>query len=602
MTDPDFDVVIIGSGVAGALAAFRLAPRGIKVLILEAGDEPPQDHARFDLRQRFVQSWSKGQTSPYVPYVAPQPNALDAPNLAPTLRDGRDYYVEQDPPNGDRGKLFVSYYQALVGGALWHWQGIAVRMVPTDFRMKAQYGRGDNWPISYDELEPWYSAAEHEMGVAGSPEMDQLLGVARSRDFPMPEITPTYVDHRFRTAVHDQMFGHVRLKVTSTPQARNSRPFDGRPACDGQGTCVPLCPTLAKYEALFHLRKALAAGAALWPRSVVTRLELNADGQVAKAWYKRWDRSGFVDQTEQFVTARLFVLAANGIESPKLLLLSATPKLPKGVANSSGLVGKRLMDHPIKVSYALAQKPVFPFRGPPSTSAIETFRDGSFRAEYGAFRTSIRNDGWSFVAAAPRGRDLTSTPARQDANFEGTLLQFVGIEGLFGKALKRRVRAHTTRQVLIYSAVEMLPNEANCVYPSTRGVDRDRLGIPRPVIEFNIGDYARDAFKAVASLHAFVFEKLGVSRTPRIHYNVTNAVDQDFGSGHVIGTTVMGAEQRASVVDSDCRSHDCHNLFILGSSVFPTASAANPTLTIAALSLRAADTIRRQLIVGARRE
>jgi glucose dehydrogenase len=571
----DFDVVIIGSGVAGALIAHRLAMAKVKVLILEAGDEPREGHDRNLLRSKFASSWSKGQTSPYVGYVAPQPNASDSPAAAGY---GRDYYVEIADTN--KSNLFLSTYQALVGGAMWHWQGISIRMLPNDFKMKQVYGRGVDWPISYDDLEPWYSDAEHEIGVAGNPEMDSLLGANRSREFPMPEITPTYGDSLFSKALVGSSFAGAPIAVTSTPQARNSTSFDGRPACDGQGTCVPLCPTLAKYEALFHIQKAQRAGAELRSKSIVTRLELDGTGKINSVRYMRWDR------TEGSATAKIFVLAGNGIESPKLLLLSSDQR-SAGVANSSDLVGRNLMDHPIKISYALAKDPVYPFRGPPSTSGIETFRDGRFREKSAAFRVTIRNDGWAFSTWAPRGRDLV-----KDQNFQGTLLDFVGKKRLFGESLKQAVATHTAHQILLYSAVEMLPSTENRVLPSPDLLDR--FGIRRPVIKFRIDDYAQAGFRMAADLHSFIFDRMEATER-HLHLNPSNPVEQDFGSGHIIGTTVMGDDAKTSVVDRECRSHDSKNLFIVGSSVFPTASAANPTMTIAALALRAASTIVHEL-------
>ncbi|PAJ81600.1 GMC family oxidoreductase [Burkholderia ubonensis] len=563
-----FEVVIVGSGVAGALAAYRLALAGAKVLILEAGGFAPEEEHRVALVRKYKESSTKSQSSPYRDVVAPQPN-IDAPKGF-----GTDYYV-QDPAGG-AANLFMSFYERLVGGATWHWQGLNIRMLPNDFRLHSEYGVGFDWPIGYDDLEKWYCEAELETGVAGDHDaLNGLHGAYRSKSFPMPAIVPSYLDRRFEDALRDESFDGVSLRVTTVPQARNSvEGFDGRPVCTGYGSCIPLCPIRAKYEAIFHVEKARDLGAQLREKAVVTELECDADGRISAVNYIRWDGS------KASVSGKIVVIAANGIETPKILL-SSVRQNPDGVANSSGAVGRYLMDHPIKMSYALAKDPVYPFRGPPSTSSIESLRDGTFRAQRGAFRTTIRNDGWAWPAGAPRGTDLTKP---------GTLLDFVGNKHLFGSSLKQALAEHAQHQIVVNSAVEMLPNWDNRIFPSKNPSEVDRLGIPRPELQFHIDDYTRRSFLAALRLHAQIFDRMQAKV-----FDLQGNQNPDAGSGHIMGTTIMGADAKTSVVDADCRSHDHPNLFILGSSVFPTGSTANPTLTVAALALRAADTINLQL-------
>lgn len=196
--------------------------------------------------------------------------------------------------------------------------------------------------------------------------------------------------------------------------------------------CVPLCPTKARYEAIIHIEKALKEGAILRSQCVVTKLELDDKKKnVQRVIYRRWDGD------EDWVSGRIVVLAANGIENPRILLFS-------GAANSSDAVGRYLMDHPIKQSYALAPKPLFPFRGPQTTSDIAAFRDGSFRRDFAGFKTSIKNDGWSSVSAnitAPRGASIPA-PHPDTPNANGTILDFVENQKLFGAGLKKTVQDH----------------------------------------------------------------------------------------------------------------------------------------------------------------
>jgi len=261
----------------------------------------------------------------------------------------------------------------------------------------------------------------------------------------------------------------------------------------------------------------------------------------------------------------MVVLAAHAIESPRLLLNAMSEARPQGVANSSGQVGRNLMDHPTQLSWALAKSPVYPFRGPLSTSGIENLRDGAFRSTRGAFRIEIGNDGWSWPTGAPvtTAADL----ARQ---------------GLRGDALDKALRAQTARQVRLASLVEQLPDPDNRV--TLDPARRDFYGVPLPRIAYRLDDYVKAGFAAARDAHAEIFTKLGVSE---MHHS-----DEAQGAGHIIGTLRMGSDAKTSVVDADLRSHDHPNLFVAGSSVFPTSATANPTLTIAALSLRLAETIR----------
>ena len=280
------------------------------------------------------------------------------------------------------------------------------------------------------------------------------------------------------------------------------------------------------------------------------------------------------------------MLAANGIENPRILLSSQA-------ANSSDKVGRNLMDHPIKQSFALAPKHVYPFRGPQTTSDIAAFRDGDFRKRYAGFKTSIKNDGWSTTSTgAPRGNFIPPKNPTGNPNANGSILDFVENWGLYGSSLRNKIYDHATRQITLNSACEQLPLATNRVLLST---NKDGLGIDRPLIQYRLDndDYVRACFKTVIDVHSWIFDRLGA--TDRVMQADTPDTVIYGGSGHIMGTTVMGDNPKTSVVDKDCRAHDHPNLFILGSSVFPTGATANPTSTVAALALRAAETIKRQL-------
>lgn len=522
------DVVIVGSGISGALLAAKLAASGVRVAILEAGAKV----GRADAVDAF---WKAPIKVPECPYPA-------VPQAMHPVSDNLDFWYRQD--GLDR---FASTYLKVVGGTTWHWLGTCLRLVPNDFRLKTLYGRAVDWPVAYDELEPFYGQAEAEIGVAG--DSDEALGSPRSMPYPMPAIPQTYLDNAFAAALKG-----TNYELRATPQGRNSVEREGRMACCGNASCIPVCPVQAKYDATVHLDRARAAGAKLYEKTTAVALDVGADRSIAAVRFKRWDGS------EGVATAKVFVIAAHAIEGPRLLLASRSEASPNGVANSSDQVGRNLMDHPIQLSWALAPVPLYPYRGPLSTSGIENMRDGAFRNERGAFRIEIGNDGWSWPTGAPIS--TASELAKQ---------------GLRGKALDDALRDQASRHIRLASLVEQLPDPDNRV--TLDPTERDMYGVPLPRIAYRLDDYVKAGFAASVAAHDDIFTRLGASE-------VKHSPDAQ-GAGHIIGTARMGDDPKTSVVDKDLRSHDHRNLFVLGSAVFPTSATANPTLTIAALSLRA---------------
>ncbi len=528
------DVVIVGAGVAGSLIAWQLATAGIKVVVLESGT--------WVDRQKGVEQYRAAVAkTPEAPYEdlewAPRP-----------LTIALDQYYEQV---GD--VFFKSTYERRVGGTTWHWQGTAMRFVPNDFQMQTLYGHGKDWPLTYDDLEPWYGQAEQALGVAGQQYDNDLM--PRSAAFPMPPLVMTVLDQRISDVATP--LGH---KVFINAQAKNSQEWDGRPPCCGNNICVPICPIGAKYDAAVHATKAQDAGAQIIDSAVAYKIDVDAEGKVSLIHYKT------PDGAEHEAAGKVFVVAAHSIETPKLLLMSKTDALPNGVANSSDMVGRNLMDHPTQVSLALSNDPIWPYRSPIETSGIETYRDGDFRSEHAAFRTPIGNDGWSFGGKIPP--DLAAG--------------LIADEGLRGPALRARIGEMAQRQVRLAALVEQLPNPDNRVTLSESRTDA--LGLPTPRIEYALDDYTNKGIEQAKKMADEIFDALGVSF--RQHQ------PEFFGAGHIIGTHVMGTDPSTSVTDPDGRTHDHPNLFLSGCGLFPTTGTANPTLTLAALALRTAEVLK----------
>ena len=536
MLDVQADVVVVGAGVAGALCAARLAEAGAKVAILEAGPRIDRSLAV----QTFAQAPVKTPESPY-----PRTRRADFP-----VSDDVDHWYRQAGPD-----KFKSTYLKAVGGTTWHWLGTCVRFLPSDFELRSRYGHGVDWPIGYDDLGPHYVQAERELAVAG--DATDHPQSPRSTDLPLPPIAVTYLDQVFERSLAGS--GYV---VSPTPQARNSVPFDGRPACCGSASCIPICPIGAKYDASVHVTKAQRLGAALYESATATRIETDAANQVTGIRFQRPDLSPGVAR------GRVYVVAAHAVETPRLLLHSRSDRNPNGIANASDQVGRNLMDHPIQLSWALAGEPVWPYRGPLSTSGIENLRDGAIRKTRSSFRTQISNDGWTW----PTGGATTVA---------GDLAR----QGLRGAALRHAVTEQTARHVQLASLTEQLPSTNNRV--ALDHAERDAYGVPLPRIHYDIGDYARAGLAAAKDVHDAVFAKLSAT-------DVQHKAEFQ-GAGHIIGTCRMGEDPAAAVVDGDLRSHVHRNLYVLGSAVFPTSGTANPTLTIAALSLRLAAKVRDEL-------
>jgi choline dehydrogenase-like flavoprotein len=526
------DILIVGSGVAGALIAYSLARAGARVTVVEAGPRVDRGIAVDRLKGSAVRV-------PEAPYES-GPHAESPATIA-------DKYIRQDGPDP-----FRSTYLRLVGGTTWHWLGTSLRLLPSDLELQNRYGVGANWPLAYSELERWYEVAESELGVSG--DSDDVFGPSRQTPYPMPGLPAT---------IGDRLVGEIAatfgFRVRVSPQARNSRPFDDRPACCASSSCIPICPVQAKYDATVHLRKAEAAGARIVDNSVAVRVEVGDDAHVSGVLIRRPDRS------ETLHEAHHVVIAANAIEGPKLLLLSRSEWHPNGVANSSDAVGRYLMDHPVQLTRALSPVPVWQRRGPQEVSAIHEMRDGSHRRQHGAFLMNIGNQGWEW--AGPNLAELAK--------------RFVEA-GLSGADLLNAVRSHSSREMTLVALTEQLPDPANRIIPD---FDRtDAIGIPKPRIFFRLDQYTTTALAAARTAHERLFEALGATNIGHLPYAE--------GAGHIIGTTRMGGDSRTSVANGRGQSHDHPNLWFAGSSLFPTSGTANPTLTIAALALRTAEAIK----------
>ena len=266
-----------------------------------------------------------------------------------------------------------------MGGSTLHWEGYALRLHASDFRMRSLYGIADDWPISYADLESYYGAAERMLGVAGAD--DEHLASPRSTPFPLPPFAFSHSDRLFAPAC-----ATVGVAFHHLPQARNSLAYGGRPACRACSTCA-VCPTGAKASIdLTSIPEAEATGnAQILPEATVLRLETDRSGQASAAVYAGRDK------VPRRLTARVFVVAAGAVETARLLLLSASRDFPGGLANRSGLVGKFFMSHPSIDIVGRARENVYPYRIGFSTAMSRQFAIERDRATHGAFILEFLN-------------------------------------------------------------------------------------------------------------------------------------------------------------------------------------------------------------------
>lgn len=531
-TTLDFDYVIVGSGVTGALIAWQLSRHGKRVCMIEAGDYVSRWKAIEHYRS--LPDKSIANNSPY-------PNLEWAPNPI------GGHYLEQKGP-----VKYATTYIRMVGGTTWHWDSATWRLLPSDFELNTRYGVGRDWPIGYEDLEPWYQKAEEELGVNGWDTEDQSGQgndhyPPRSQPYPTPghpfswgqQVVAGKLEAAGYSAIHE-------------PNARLSVATAERPACAGNNTCDPICPIGAKYTADFHVRKALDHGCTLLSNSVVYRVDAADDGKITAVHFRRPDKSTGT------VNGKMFVIAANAIETPKLLLMSVSERYPQGIANTSGQVGRNLMDHTGLGFNLVTEDEVWPGTGPNALLVMLNAREGQFRSERASYKTKFRNTAVNFAVT-----------------------QSLINQGIMGNELYRQIKYQSARQLSVAVDLETLPNPQNRIVPSQ---DRtDSLGIPVPEIHYDVDDYwnkGRDA--AIADV-----QNIAKILNAKIVATDTNKQNRE----HILGTMIMGNSPADSVVDKNCRTHDHPNLYIAGTSVFPAVGCVNPTLTGAALALRIADTL-----------
>ncbi|MEM9249896.1 MAG: GMC family oxidoreductase [Pseudomonadota bacterium] len=522
MADLEADIVVIGAGPTGAVAAHRLARAGRDVLIVERGDFT--DYAAL---RRDDADWALRKQGPL--------------NANPNIRAG-----PADDPIDDADTPIKPMIGNAVGGSSVWWSAHVPRFRAEDFRTRTLDGVGEDWPIDYGDLAPYYAEVEALWGVA-SVAGDPSAVPDRNGPFqPMPSIG---AHGRRVAAALDRLGWHwwpVDLVVG----------HGEGPRCVHPGPCDLGCPSRIRSSADRLVAGAQDGGARLSTGTRVLRLETDSTDRVVAALCRRGD--------ETFrIAAATFVLAAGGIGTPRILLLSASERFPDGLANHSGLVGRGLMLHPYGRIDGHFDEPLGAW-APHEIAGIICLEFQPTQPASNAVRgVRLQLTAGPDAAALVRGAG------------HGTRIPW-------GKDHHAQMDARFDRICGLTVCAEDLPEADNRVELSDRLCDRD--GLPAARMVYRVSENSRALLDHGLDRAAEVLTEAGA-----VHLHRTPLRDQ--AGFHLMGTTRMGTDPERSVTDPFGRCHEVRNLFIADASTFVTASCLNPTATAQALAVRAADAI-----------
>ncbi len=536
------DVLVIGAGAGGGAAAYALCRAGLTVTLLDAG--PTYDPAiDYRLDEPDWESPFPAKVPSEIFYTMAQLQELSSEH--DDLRSWNHITGRWNP--GPR-RLSSGYHHVRgVGGSTLHYTGEAHRLHPRALRVASLTGSGTDWPIDYEALEPFYAEAERIVGVAGIAEPSR----PRSAPYPQPPHPPGYASQALRR-------GFDRLGLSTSPNslAILSEARGTRPPCNGCNGCLRGCPIGDKGSAdVTFIRQALATGrCTIRPDCEALLLETGTDDRI----------TGLVvaeGGVRRRLTAPYIVLAAGAVQTPRLLLNSAGPAAPEGVANESGEVGRNFMETLVWTSSALHPDNLGSHRGRPVDMITwDLNAPDAVPGHAGGFRFG---------------------PAQAESDLVGPIAYATRVVAGWGADHKRRMRESFGRVLSVAGLCESFPHPGSRV---DLAEELDAHGLPKPRIHSHLDDAAIERIRFMARTCRSILEGAGAGAI----FEELGTYDL-FSSTHVFGTCRMGADPAASVVDPWCRSHRWRNLSILDASVFPSSGGGeSPALTIQALALRAA--------------
>jgi choline dehydrogenase-like flavoprotein len=521
------DVTIIGAGPSGAITAQTLAKAGMSVVCLEQGEYPDYTSIKFD-EPGFELRKDMG--------FGFNPNRRRMPS---------DYPI--NVADSDINPLMWNG----VGGGTVIYAGAWNRFQPSNFKVKTLDGVGADWPLTYDDLAPFYERVELQMavsGVGGDPAYPHF-------DPPLPPLPLGAIERRL-FAAHERLGWHIWPGTNAIATVRHA----GLQPCVRRGACsAPACFDGAKASVdRTHWPTNIKLGVKLVQRARVIRVETDAKGLAAGVTYV--DRDTGKTHTQK---SRIVVISANGIGTPRILLNSATSKFSAGLANSSDLVGRNLMMHPFTTVTGLFDEVMDSWQGTAAQRAYSL----EF-AETGTDRGFLRG---AKLMLMPTGSPLGAINAHP-----------WGTETEWGLEFHKTVYKRFGRSAIWDIIAEDLPFANNRVTLDPDLKDAD--GIPAPKVAYRYDE-------GIYKLQKFMQAKAMTSMREAGAYETMAAPPLRETGWHILGTVRMGDDRETSVVDGYGRAHDVPNLFVIDGSVMPTSGAVNPTATVAALALRNAEAI-----------
>ena len=547
---PQTDVVIVGLGAAGGVAAHVLAKAGVKIVGLDAGP--------YLTEKDFIKMLDE---------IASQRNTLGDIKYNQEIPSWR---ANAGLPAGDPAFILTRMMNA-VGGSSIHYGAQSWRMTPNDFRTRSEtvkrYGEaalppGSNiadWPLSYAELEHYYDLVEYSVGVSGSGGSNPFEG-PRSREFPMPPV---------RTSGLGKLAGGAMRELGyhpfPAPAAVNSVNYDGRAACTLCGFCSGFpCWNESKSSTLVtSIREAeLTGNLEIRPSSTMTRVMVDPSGRASGVQYRTEDGE-IIEQPAKFV-----ILASYTYENVRRLLMSTSDAYPRGLANNNGQVGKHYMSHIyVMINGLFPDMKLNLFNGTTAQAVvIDDFNSDNFdHSDLGFIRGGIV---FTFSQYLPIGTANMIPPDVPK----------------WGQAYKNWLRKNSNSVATLYSQIENLPYQANFL-----DLDPDKTdpaGDPLVRVTYDLYDNDKRAAAFVADRMVGLLQQMGAKQT----WTLLPAIPQAIAT-HAFGGTRMGNDSAQSVVDRNSIAHEVPNLAILGGSTFPSTSGYMPTQTIQALSWRSAEYI-----------